>query len=60
MKTQTIVVLGDRETWSPIQDACVLINAETWSSEYNLSSGRRVSIQELVETWKAKQQEAAE
>jgi hypothetical protein len=60
MNMQNIVVLGDRETWSSVQDACVLINAKTWSSEYDHSSGRRVSIQELIDTWKAKQLEAAE
>lgn len=54
MSTQDIVVLDDHETWSSAAGACVVINAETCGSEVNTSSGRRVSIQELVDAWKLK------
>ena len=60
MTTHNIVVLDDHETWSSAAGACVVINAETWGSEVNIKSGHKVSIQELVDAWRAQNKETAQ
>jgi len=60
MKTTTIVVLDDGETWGTISGARVIIDAECGTDHFVTGSGYSVTIEELVECWQSQQRETAE
>jgi hypothetical protein len=59
MNTSNIVVLDDRETWSTLAGARVIIDAEYDSNHFVAGSGLAVTIEELVACWQSQQQETA-
>ena len=58
MALKNIVVLDDGNTWGIADGAKVVLNVDVWGAESDLSSGRVVSVQELIQVWR-QQQEAA-